>query len=182
MSSVVCTKTSNSSSRWRNSKPSLITQSVFAKAIAWWLVCILFLFLMHAVIESLRLRWSKPASKNQLHEFRHMPATKTTKTVKGQHGRLRQQPAPTKTKGRYLFIILYPHRGLRDGTNVPHLRPALSCSNAQEYLVVMSQMVDRIVKKWKNQCDKTATTTGIFKSTWAISRPIRFQPSRWIKI
>jgi hypothetical protein len=61
------------------------------------MAAMLFLFLMHTVMESLKLCWSKPESKVQLHEFRHMP---TTKTAKGQHGRLRQQHDPTKTKGR----------------------------------------------------------------------------------
>jgi cytochrome P450 len=38
------------------------------------------------------------------------------------------------------------------------VRPALNRSNVQEYLAVMSQMADRLVKKWEDQCDETATT------------------------
>jgi cytochrome P450 len=40
------------------------------------------------------------------------------------------------------------------------VRPALNRSNVQEYLSVMSQMVDRLAKKWRDQCDETATTTA----------------------
>jgi cytochrome P450 len=35
------------------------------------------------------------------------------------------------------------------------IRPALNRSNVKEYLAVMSQMVDRLVKKWKEPCDET---------------------------
>lgn len=40
------------------------------------------------------------------------------------------------------------------------VRPALNRSNVQEYLAAMSQMVDRLVKKWGDQCDATTTTTA----------------------
>jgi cytochrome P450 len=40
------------------------------------------------------------------------------------------------------------------------VRPALNRSNVQEYLAVMSQMVDRLVKKWEDQCAETTTTTA----------------------
>jgi cytochrome P450 len=37
------------------------------------------------------------------------------------------------------------------------VRPALNRSNVQEYLAAMSQMADRLVKKWSDQCDDTTT-------------------------
>jgi cytochrome P450 len=40
------------------------------------------------------------------------------------------------------------------------VRPALNRSNVQEYLAVMSQMVDRLVKKWKDQCGETTTNAA----------------------
>jgi cytochrome P450 len=40
------------------------------------------------------------------------------------------------------------------------VRPALNRSNVQEYLSVMSQMVDRLAKKWRDQCDETVSTTA----------------------
>jgi cytochrome P450 len=42
------------------------------------------------------------------------------------------------------------------------VRPALNHSNVQEYLDVMSQMADRLVKKWSDQCDETTTTATTF--------------------
>jgi cytochrome P450 len=42
------------------------------------------------------------------------------------------------------------------------VRPALNHSNVQEYLAVMSQMADRLVKKWSDQCDETTTTATTF--------------------
>ena len=44
------------------------------------------------------------------------------------------------------------------------VRPALNRSNVQEHLTVRSQMADRLVKKWAEQCDETTTTaTGIVR-------------------
>jgi cytochrome P450 len=40
------------------------------------------------------------------------------------------------------------------------VRPALNRSNVQEYLAVMSQMADRLVKKWGEQCDETTTASA----------------------
>jgi cytochrome P450 len=43
------------------------------------------------------------------------------------------------------------------------VRPALNRSNVQEYLSSMSGMADRLANKWKNQCDKTETSTAIVR-------------------
>jgi hypothetical protein len=48
-------------------------------------------------------------------------------------------------------------RSVEDGTQVT---TGLERSNVQEYLAVMSQMADRLVKKWEDQCDETTTTTA----------------------
>jgi hypothetical protein len=73
-------------------------------------------------------------------------------------------------------------RSVEDGTQVG----ATSFELQQCARISGRHVSDGRPKKWKNLCGKTATTTAIvriFKSTyWAISRPIRLQPSRWIKI
>jgi cytochrome P450 len=44
------------------------------------------------------------------------------------------------------------------------VRPALNRNNVQAYLSSMSEMVDRLVKKWKNQCDRTETSTAVVRN------------------
>jgi cytochrome P450 len=53
------------------------------------------------------------------------------------------------------------------------VRPALNRSNVQEYLSVMSQMVDRLVKKWSDQCDEAATPPPPATTATAIVRDIQ---------
>jgi cytochrome P450 len=52
------------------------------------------------------------------------------------------------------------------------VRPALNRSNVQEFLSSMSEIADRLVKKWRDQCDDEITTTTATTAT-AIVRDIQ---------